>query len=64
MKIDLITVIPSIVLSTQKSDWGKTIDDPEAYDDLIYRDFRILSYSKIANSSKLIDDRFLNYITG
>ena len=62
MKIDLITVIPSIAFEVKKSDWGKTIDDPDACDDLIYRDYRIISYKKISNSSKIIEDRFYKYI--
>ena len=62
MKIDLMTIIPSITFEVKKTEWGKTIDDPDACDDLRYQDFRIISYKKLINSTETIEERFYKYI--
>ena len=62
MKIDLLTIFPGIVLETQKRDFGKEVKDPDAYNEIVFRNTHIVSYKKLQSDSNILDEKSVKYI--
>ncbi|MBA7576199.1 hypothetical protein ES708_18038 [subsurface metagenome] len=62
MKNDLLTIFPGIVLETQTWNHGKKVNDPNACDDIVFNNTRIISYKKLRFDSSILGKKYIPYI--
>lgn len=62
MKGDLLTIFPGIALETKKWGLGKEVEDPDVFDNLVFKNTHIVSYKKLQFNSNVLDRKYVRYI--